>query len=101
MIDMTYKNFLEKVITLIEPQVHGNVELRYNNYGVMPYYDIMVKFKNTDIQIALDCQLGSDVWNVYAMCKAHPDKTDVLTEQCAKDMIDCLKTNLLDILFKN
>ena len=101
MIDMTYKSFLEKIISLLKPHVNGEVELRYNNYGVMPFYDVMVKFKGTDIRIALECALGGEVWDVYTECKAHPDKTDELTKKCVRGMVNCLKANILEILFKN
>lgn len=101
MIDMTYKDFLEKVVALVERQVHGKVELRYHNSGAVQYYDIMAKFDNTNIQLALSCPFGCGTWNVYAICKAYPDKADVLIEQCAKDTVDCLKSNVLVILFKN
>lgn len=101
MIDMTYKDFLEKVVALTERQVYGKVELRYHNSGAVPYYDIMAKFDNTNIQLALSCPLGCGTWDVYTMSKAHPNKVDVLIEQCAKDTVDCLKSNALAILFKN
>ena len=101
MIDMYYKDFLEKIITLLKSQIQGEVELRCNKYASMTRYDILVKFKSTNIQIALDCQLGGDVWGVYALCKTHPSKADRLIEQCVKDMVNCLKDNVLKIFFKN
>lgn len=101
MTEASYKNFIEKIIALLEKQVNGKVGLRHNNYGVSPYYDIMVQFKSTDIQIALECALGGDVWDAYAECKAHPDKADELVKECARGMVNCLKTNILEILFEN